>query len=88
MAISRAVGEDVKVPRLATPEIDTAGPVRSFGAARRLLRAHCPRRSFSQEDDSARVQVAASAWSVLRSAVPRVVAFNPPTPRALGLSTS
>ena len=43
----RPVGEPESVPKVATPEIVTAGPTGSVGSALRLLCVNCPRVSLT-----------------------------------------
>ncbi len=47
----RPVGDDVDVPKFATPEIDTAGPIGSLTGAASRLCMYCTRASLIVLDD-------------------------------------
>ena len=86
--MSRAVGEVVAVPKLATPEMVTAGPTRSLAGASRRLRVTWARVSLIALAESTHRLLRASVWSVLSRLVPRLTSFSPPALRALSLLTS
>ena len=82
------MGEKVAVPKLATPEMFTAGPTSSLTGAPNRLCVYWTRISLMVRDEIVVTLLAVMVWSRLFSAVPRLTAFNPPTFRALMLSIS
>jgi hypothetical protein len=73
------VGEKVAVPKLATPEMFTAGPTVSLTGAAKRPSVYWMRVSLMVRDETVATLLAVIVWSRLFSAVPRLTAFNPPT---------
>ena len=82
------MGEPESVPKEATPEMLTAGPIGSVGGACRLLWVNCPRVSFTMRDERVAMLLTAMVWSVLSRPADAVAALNAPAPRELLLWTS
>src|SRR5688572_17646120 len=86
--MARAVGENVAVPKLATPEMLTAGPVASFTGAARRLRVNCQRASLIVRAVSVETRLPVSVWSRFPRPVPRLTALSPPALREFGEDAS
>jgi hypothetical protein len=86
--MSRAVGENVAVPKLATPLMLTAGPVASLTGASSRLRVNWKRISLRVRLSSVETRPAATVWSRFLRAVPRLKVFVPPTLRELTAARS
>ena len=84
----RPVGDPESVPKEATPEMLTAGPMGSVGSACRLLYVNWPRVSLTVRGESVAMLLTATVWSVLSRPAEAVTAFNAPAPRELLLWTS
>ena len=82
---SRPVGEPESVPKDATPEMLTAGPIGSVGSACRLLWVNWPRVSLTVRGESVAMLLAATVWSVLSSPAEALAALSAPAPRELSL---
>ena len=73
----------VAAPKLATPEIPTAGPTVSLMGAPRRLRVNWPRSSLSVRLLTVVTLLTSIVWSRASRPEPRLTAFRPPTVREL-----
>src|SRR4051794_20960697 len=74
------VGEPESVPKDATPEMDTAGPIASDGGASNALFQNWPRVSFTARGDRVDTLLTATTWSVLSRLADAAEALMPPAP--------
>ena len=76
------------MPKLATPEMFTAGPTWSLTGASSLLRVYWKRASLIERVDSVARLLTAIVWSRLFTFVPRLTELSPPTVRELSAEMS
>src|SRR5215831_18984039 len=84
----RRVGDPDSVPKLATPEILTAGPIGSDGGACKSLNTIWPRVSLTVRELNVATLPIAIVWSRLSNPADALAALSAPAPREFGLFTS